>query len=267
MKKLLGILLYVSSLWSTENSPWIDTVLQPIWHISGTYQHFNKISTDHACQSYPGDGFFLDTGLIFAPAAEWQAEVEMYLSETHKRSFTFDHFKQTVKYAFYDDVVGDPFSLTLGISLQENWRRAVDDLSVIRHANLEAEVHIALGKEWSRGAYWCHRLWGFSALGVGEKGSPWIRGILNSSHNFTQKYLLAFELTAEMGMGGRSLNRHHFLGYGPVAYRFSDISLKGSYLGDSGVILELGLLQRIYSRNAPKSLKQIRLELIYPFNL
>ena len=267
MRKFTYFLLLVNSLFAAQEQPWIDQVFLPVAHLSTTFQRFNRLASDHGNCHYPGRGLFLNGGVLFATSPELQGEVEVCLSATHHHNFAFDHLKQTAKYAFFDDAQGDPLSLAVGISLKENWSRAVHDISVIAHSNMEGELHLALGKEWSQGAYWCHRLWGLAALGVGERGSPWLRGLIRSSHNFEQTWILSLQAQGEMGLGGNSLRNCHFEGYGSIAYRYLDLSVLGAYVTCSGLIIQLELLQRAYSRNAPKALHHICFGLVYPFNL
>ena len=68
---ILALGVAFSTLSATQEQPWIDTVLQPVAHVSATFQHFSRLTTHHR-KHYPGNGLLLDGGLFFCPFSRYQ---------------------------------------------------------------------------------------------------------------------------------------------------------------------------------------------------
>lgn len=267
MKNFLCALLFLSNLSATEESPWIDHVLAPIFTVSGTYQEFATLRCHGENVRYPGKGYLINSGLLFAPDKDYDFQVEMRLARTHAHTFAVDQFKETARYIFFDDAEGDDFSLSAGLSLAQVPKIALRDRSQIHYGEFEAEVHGAIGREWSLEGYRTARIWGLAALGIANRGEAWLRGVFASEAIVCFRHIFRGELEAEGGFGKRSPCQRHFRGYGNAGYRFMDAKLKYGYQNDDGAIFSIEVLQRVFASNAPRSLKQVRLEVVYPFNL
>jgi hypothetical protein len=252
---------------ATEVAPWIDHVLEPVLTLSGTYQEFATLRCESKNVRYPGKGYLIDSGLQFAPDKDYDFQVEMRLARTHSHSLVIDQFKETARYIFFDDAEGDDFSLSAGLSLTQVMRIALKDRSQIHQGEFSGEVHGAIGKEWSSEGLRTGRIWGLAACGIANRGYAWLRGLVAGEVIFCFHHIFRGELEGQGGFGKKSPCQHHFRGYGNVAYRTFDAKLKYGYQTDYGTIFSIEVLGRIFAKNAPRSLKEIRLEIFYPFNL
>lgn len=266
MKKLLFVLLF-ARLAATEEAPWIDHVLEPILNLSGTYQEFSSLRCHGKNIRYPGKGYLIDSGALYAPDKDYAIQLEMRLARTHAHALAIDQFKETARYIFFDDSEGDEFSLSAGLSFAQVMKIALKDRSQIHHGEFEAEVHGAIGKEWSLAGYRTGRIWGLLGCGIATRGEPWLRGLFAAEAIYCFHHIFQGELEAAGGFGKKSPCQCHFLGYGNVAYRFLDAKLKYGYLNEEGAIFSIEFLQRVLASNAPRSFKQVRMEIVYPFNL
>jgi hypothetical protein len=267
LKHFIFALLLLSGLSATEESPWIDVVLEPLLSISGTYQEFAYLRCHGKNIRYPGKGYLIDTGLLFAPDKDYDIQVEIRLAQTHAHSLAIDQFKETARYVFLDDSEGDDFSLSAGITLAQVPKIALKDRSQIHHGEFEAEVQGAIGKEWSLDGYRTGRIWGLAACGIANRGETWLRGLFASEYILCFHHIFRGELALEGGFGKKSPCWPHFRGYGNVGYRFMDGKLKYGYQNEDGALFSIAVLQRVFARNAPRALKEVRAEVVYPFSL
>lgn len=265
MRFLLCFLVCLSFL-SAEVAPWIELVKEPVAKAGVTYQQFAFLKCGNHNVRYHGNGVLVDGTLLYAHEKEYEFQLEILLSQTHHHSFAVDRFKETARYIFLNDSEGDLFSLSAGLSLFQPLKVALRDRAIIHHGEIEGELHTAIGKEWSSEGYRTGRIWGLAACGAANRGWPWLRGLLAGEMTFCQNQTLKAELEAACGFGKKTPCQKHFWGYGNVAYRLVDFRLKYAYQREDWSIISLEFLQRLLARNAPRSLKQVRIEFTYPFN-
>lgn len=271
MKKWFFLLLAVFRLGATEEAPWVDQVYEPVFSLSGFYQEFAFLNCHHHGKGknirYPGKGYLVDAGILFTREKDCDFQLETRLAETHAHSFAFDQFKETMRMIFFDDSEGDLLSLSGGISVAQVPKFALKDRSQLHRGEVEGQVHGAVGKEWSLKGQRTGRIWGLAAFGIANRGRPWLRGLIAGEYIFCFHHIFFARVEAEGGFGKRSPCQHHFRGYGNVAYRVCDASLRYGYQNLDGAIFSIEYLQRLFVRNAPRALKILRFELSYPISL
>lgn len=255
-----------SSLMSTEEAPWIDTVLKPIGSIEAGYQSFNQISTgSHFCR-YPGEDLFLSPKLLFALSSDFCLESEIRFTKTHKHNLALDQLKQTGRYVILDDARGDPLAFSIGLELTEAISPfGLKDPSFIHHALFEAEAHAAVGKEWISEEHYQARIYSLFSFGIGIQGSPWTRGRIAASHRIFPDHLIHAYIEGQMGFGNENLHLYHFKGYGSIDYRLIDAVFEYIYFNEYSTI-SFKVLKSLYRRNCPVNVMQYILEFNYPFN-
>lgn len=272
MRWILASLLFVSSLWSQtqelpQQYPWIEPVYQPVGYLSGTYQHFSKINSGHHFCRYPSNDALIDAGLFFACSSDFSLEIDTRVTRTHAHHWAFDQFKQTARLALSDDARGDCFASTVGLSFIQPLTIGLHDPSVIHHAHFEIEAHTAIGREWSGEQDWCFRAYALAALGMGNRGYPWIRGRIALMNNVENTHFFLIRVDGQKGFGHSTLSLHHFNGYGFIDYATLCATAGYRYQFEDGLNVGLEFSQQFYSRNCPSNITQIRIELIYPFSL
>lgn len=266
-KYLLPALIAGSSLLATEESPWIDRVLEPVASLELGYQHFNQLSSgNHYCR-YPGRDFFGNAGLLFALSPDLCFELEGRVTSTHQHGLALDQVKQTARYVYLDDARGDLFALAFGLELVEPISPfGLKDPSFIHHSLFDPELHVAIGKEWICEDEYIWRLYGIAALGQGIEGYPWMRGNIAAEYQYCLAHVFKGKLIGEGGFGSRDLRLHHFRGYGSIAYRLFDVELEYTYTLEDFEI-SLKYLKSLYRHNCPNNVQQVSCLLTYPFNL
>lgn len=257
--------------YATEFAPWFGPAFLPELRLSAAYQNFAKIDSHHHALHYPGKDFFADLSLSIAldPVVLWplSVEIESVGSRTHHHSLNFDCFKFTGRYQWFDDIVGDPFSLTSGISLIFPFEKGLTDISSFHHGCFEYEGHVAFGKEKACRENWIFRHYGLLALGSSDRGSPWLRGGYFLENKVCGPLFFQAFLEGLMGFGKRHLHKHHFQGYGAIQHRSIDGGIKLSYSLDYYGVIALEYRRRLFARNFPLRTNWLQLSLIYPFGI
>lgn len=268
-KFLYTFLLIPIYLSATEYAPWFGTSFQLEGRASAEYQTFNAFDSNGHSHHYKTRDFFgnLSLSLAIDPVVLWpvSVEIETLLARTHHRSWGLDSFKLTGRYQWMDDILGDPVSLTGGLSLILPVKVALHDISSFHHGIVECEAHVAVGKEFSLFDQWTFRHWGLLAIGVADRGSPWFRGGYFWEKNFCNGFSLDLFFEGLLGLGSRRLHAHHFHGYGGIRHRSIDLGVQLNYQLDCFGVISLAYTYRPYARNFPKNVNCIQLSLFYPF--
>lgn len=268
-KELLVFLLlfFSGTAAGTEIAPWFGNFYEFEARLSQSYQQFNRINTSQDSKSYQSHDHFTHLSLAFVPDPNWSAETELLFAATRHRNFGFDSGKITGRYLFMDDIVGDPVSLTGGLSLTMPLHTALRDIGSFHHGMAELEGHVSVGMECPFLSHWLLRYYGSCALGIATQGSPWLKLSYFWERNFLNGFAMQLYVKSLFGFGRRSLHIHDFNGYGAVAHRSVDTGFKLSYEWNYGGILSIEYAYRLYAKNFPRCVNSLRISYLYYFNL
>ena len=261
MRSLI-LLLFCSSLFATELDPWFS----PLWEAQGRlafwYKRDDAVQSPKGNFSNPCDTYTAFGSLGLTPWPYWNTEVELLLTRSHPIPFSYEASLLTIRYQWRDDIRGDPFALTTGVTLSLPAHRYLHNLCFLYHGEINAEGHLSVGKEWRR-----MRMWALCGYGIANRGSGWTHGRAALSFDCS---CFEWGTYSELfiGLGQDDLNANTpFPGYASVAYRalnlasFLDIRL--SYFG---TLSFLGWVN-VYAHNFVKNSWSARATLLIPFSL
>lgn len=265
MKFFLALALTLPLLsTATEYSPWFDVDLRPDFKSSLLYQSFDELDTDCRKRCYPSDDLFLTQSLGLSKEM-YAGEAEICAAITRKQHFRLDHFKLTGRYRVLDDIVLDPISLVVGLSLIQAGRPALYDPASFHHGIFGVEAFVSAGKEVSAGRFWLNRKFAMLALGF-SRGFPWMRAEINYSKNFCDQRQIDIFAKSLVGFGTECLSLRCFDGYGYVQHRSIDLGVKYShFLPRCGATLSVELAYRVYAKNFPENASRLTVSYLYPF--
>lgn len=267
MLRFLPIILASSLCVSAfEEDPWIEYVYMPVGHLSAAYQHFNDIECHGHLYDYPGEDALIELGLYYTNSKKYDFQFDARITRSNAHPLGFDSFCETVRYAFLDDAEGDCIALMGGFALSEVVSIGLNDPSFIHAGHIEGELQIALGKEIAPGEEWIMRTWALGAMGLADRGSPWMRGIAAWEGQCFNTHYLQLRAESRAGFGGDAFRLRHFRGYGKIKYRILDGAVKYSYQTEDALLFSFVVLYRFFSRNAPAYLQQYRIALDIPFS-
>jgi hypothetical protein len=194
-------------------------------------------------------------------------EIEVTSAYTRKQNGGVDQFKINGRYILRDDVAGDPLSLAIGASLTKAFWSSLKDVSSFHHGLGEAELFVSFGKERALGLDWGSRLWGLAGIGFAERGSPWLHFELKSASRWRENHAFTIFLNSLWGLGGKSLQRRHFHGYGSIHHQSIDLGLRYEYFIQFVGELSLEYSYRVHAINFPADVHRLTAEFLYTFGL
>lgn len=271
MKRLLALCALIPVCGTaTEYAPWFPRYLELQPRFTYTHEWFNTLdSGDHKCHYRAQNDFY--EASVEVSYDVWDAELEVLIDSTRSHSLGPDNAKGTVRYLIMDDVVGDPVSWTVGLSLSTVFTQALHDVSVFHHGHFEGELHSAVGMEWDCYDTWSTRVWGLAGVGAGDQGgsSPWLHGIAAWEMNHQDRHQGRLYCEALYGLGSHNINLAiPFQGYGNIRHQSIDLGLRYQYLFDcNGSSLSAEYIVRMYARNCPQKMQAVQLTYLYPFGL
>lgn len=270
MKKIVLFLacVFPASSYALETDPWFGNENEFESNFSYFHQSYDCVDTKTGTVSRKSNDSFAKLALGLASERNYHGEFECVFADTKEREFGLESFSLLGRYLLFNDVIGDPFSLTLGVSTTFLPSATLRDPSSLRHSHLEGELHLSIGKEQERAWSWNSRYWTMLAFGSGNKGSPWLRGFFAWEKNIHESQYLRLFAEGRCGFGSRSLERvTNFPGYRSLAYETFDFGVKYHYVFDYWGTFGLEYMRRTYAKFTPKGLNRITVSYELPFSL
>ncbi len=163
-------------------------------------------------------------GLTFWP--DWNAEIGLLLTKTSDIGFSYEAAYTTIRYQWMDDLVGDPLSLTTGITLSFPRTAFLHNFSYDYHGHFNAELHATFGKEWGCMGGPLLNAWGLAGVGIAEKGSPWLHGLAVCDFAFNPCLSVGCFLEGVFGLGHDNIIPSTFFpGYASIGHRSLDLGV------------------------------------------
>lgn len=267
MFKKLFLLLPVS-LCALEIEPWFCNTWEFTFTPAYTYGRFHSVQNGHPHLKKPFNENLLTLDLEVSPSPNWDLDGDVEFAATTAQSMALRSGAFQARYLWLDDVMGDPVSLTTGLSARGVSSRSLKDISCPYHFHTNFEASTSIGKEWDHGFDWCVRLYGYGALGIANRGSPWARafGMLEGNVQSTHR----FGVFAEGYFGFGSRDRVHinrFNGYADIRHRNIDAGVKYTYVFEIWGQLSFAYAHRFYAKSFPENVNFFTISYMLPFSL
>jgi len=260
------LLLFTSSVWAFEESPWFSEPYLFEFRPAFTWGYFSEV--EGGSESFSSNTQDLVLNLGVATMSNIEAQVDLQFWGSKQKSFNFESMAVQLRYLVLDDLVGDLISLTAGANFRvvPFWR--LQDVAMPYHYVSNLEAVVSAGKEFSSGPYWYFHLYGLGAFGWANKGAPWLRFLLEGRYNIQNTHRLSGICRSYIGLGDkRTVDVSNFDGYYDVYHRSIDLAASYYYhfreWGDLGV--EGGY--RVFARAYPEWNRYIMIEWKVPFSI
>lgn len=263
-------LIYAVPFWASaiEVQPWFGDVFE--FHFLGgyCYSRFNRVENGTPQLTRPFNAHVACLGLDFSPSPEWSIDSDLQLAATTAMPFNFRSFALQGRYLWLDDIVGDPLSLTTGLSVRATGSKALRDVSCPSHGNVDFELNFSLGKEWDASDLWRFRLWGYGAVGHANRGSPWVRAIAAFEMNYDDTHKWAFYADGTNGYGRyTTVNIDHFYGYAKIRQKSIDVAARYGYRMGVWGTLRFEYQRRVLAKSCPSQVNSFLVSYLLPFSL
>lgn len=268
MKKAQSLSLYIPALLSSfQEAPWFDDLYQFHLGTNFAYSHYTKVEGAVKPLKSPSNDYLVgfDTGVSPFPSVDIQFEVQF--AETPRQSLGWRSCAMQGRYLWMDDALGDPVSLTSGISVRGVSSHSVRDVSSPFHSYFNLELNSAVGKEWVFQNSEAMHTFGLLGLGTGNRGLPWLRTYGEFAYHW-QGHALTVFTEGYFGFGQKeTVNIDNFYGWGRYRHVSIDMGLKYTYTFPIWGSLSVAYDRRLYAKTFPGNWNAVLLTYTLPFSL
>lgn len=269
---IIALVMSANDVYATDYKPWYGRVFELNTAADIRFQLFNHVNTHDHFRDNSHHGLntrkeldtFIDLSASMALDQDIALQLEVIGLQSKLHSFRMDAIRLTPRYRLLNDIVGDPVSLSLGMTLSSIFSGVRKNIATFDHGGMAAEAHISIGREISCMQFWTSRTWGVLGVGIADVGSPWLRANFSYEHNFLDTHRLRIFTESLFGFGSDNLNQFRFHGYGSIDYQAIDLGVRYTYQADYGVLFSCGYGYRVYARNCPENVNFILFRLDYP---
>lgn len=248
-------------------APWLGDVYEFHFEGSYAYSYFDKVADAKPSYHHPFHVNLLYFDLDFVPSSQWSIDMDIQFAESTKQAFNFRTAAIQGRYAWLDDVIGDPISLTTSANIRFTPTYALHDVSCPSYGNADFELNLSLGKELASQGSWLFRTWFLGAVGHANRGSPWLKGLFALETHIADRH--TWSLLAE-GLSGYGRETHidvdHFDGYARVRNKSIDVALRYGYrMGVWGTI-RFEYIRRFLAKACPEQVNTGVISYRVPFS-
>ena len=267
MNKLL-LSLFPFSLFAFVVDPYLTPIAEFEFRPSYSYRYYPSVDHGENPSSYHSHDQLIDLNLGVNFWPNWDFQFQADFSHTHKLNWGGQRVGTQLRYLLWNDVVGDPISLTIGGQIFYVPTHNMRDVSSPYHSQGNFELGIAAGKEIDSTYQWLWRFWGFVGTGIANRGYPWIRPILSAEGKFQLRHKLKLFTEGYFGFGDHSrINIDDFNGYAKIQHRSIDIGLNYTYLFEIWGALKMQYSFRVYAHSFSQHASIFTAEYRFPFSL
>jgi len=256
------------SLFGLNMEPWFCNVYEFTFSPSYTYSRYRDVQNGYPQLRSVSNDHLIAFDIAVPPAPNWELDADVEFADTPRQSMGLRSLGAQVRYLWLDDVVGDPVSLTTGVSLRGVSKHSVHDVSSPYHSYLNGELSTSIGREWDSGFHWRFRTYGFGAIGMANHGYPWSRLFATVEGNLHNTHRLSLFSWGYIGFGPhKRVHVDHFKGYASVQHRNVDIGIQYTYVTEIWGRITLSYSRRVYAHSFPENVNFFLIGYMLPFSL
>lgn len=260
-------LLVNSSLQALTTKPWLGNLYEFEWQTDFTYSRYRRVEGAAVQLRSASNDKDLLFDLSFTPFTTFDVQVEVEFADTPRQALGLRSTALQVRYQWLDDISGDPLSLTTGFNLRGVSRHSLKDVSCPYASDVNFELSLSMGKEWSNQGMWTMRTWGLTTIGIANHGFPWTRELFIWQFNWQNAHRLSLFTVGDFGFGNRQhVNVRHFDGWGKFQHQSIDIGIAYGYTISVYGILTAAYTHRLFAHNFPQSVNFFTIAYRVPFS-
>ncbi|MBJ7449959.1 MAG: hypothetical protein JHC93_06325 [Parachlamydiales bacterium] len=251
-KTIVASLLAISNIgFSLDYTPWYSETFQPEIGLKYTYSRFHEVKTDGGDFEKTQNDQYLSLWTQLTALPNFNFQIQTDFAHTQQSDLYWEDVAFLGNYLWLEDVVGDPISLSTGLTMTVvPLHIGLKDYSVVHHSNLDTEFTLCLGKEFSYRYQWLARFWAYVGIGQGIEGNPWLDGQIAFEQQVFERNILSFYAFASKGLGHKEW-LDSFPGYAKLDYEYFMGRAKYTHEFDLGGSFSLEYSRRFYVKNGP----------------
>ncbi len=269
MKKCYALLLLLSPAlaYGFQEKPWLGEVWCCEFNADFTYSRYHEVEGAVKQLRSPSNDKVETFDLSLIPSSCLDVQFELEFADTLRESFGLRSSAIQGRYLWMNDVAGDPFSWTTGLSVRKATRRSLKDVSTPYHSEVNIELNSAFGKEWCQQAFWTTHLWGLVGVGIANHGSPWLRALAVYEKNWNDRHRLGFFSEGFFGFGKKEhVDINHFDGWGKFHHQSVDVGVLYRYHTDTWGEVTVAYTRRVFAHVFPQNVNFITIAYNLPFS-
>lgn len=245
--------------------PWLGNLFEFQLKAAYTYQYYSHIKASPFSIRRPTHDHLANLDLSMTVLPIMSVGIDLGGQKRSFHAMTFDHVRVRGQYLLLDDIIGDPVSATVNLTLVSVDRKALPALGLMHHGRFESTLGLSLGREWAIGRVFTHRLWANAALGGASHASLFTEDNINWQINFIDRLRLGITGFFDGGFGTKKLHMNTFNGYRHERYRVLDIAANLKYRWGIWGDLSFEIGRRLWAENAPDNNLFVRVAYHLPF--
>jgi len=255
------------SLFALEMQPWFGDVYE--FHLLSGYSYSRYTKVDSAIDQLTSASndhlLFFDLEFSFSP--QWSIDFDLEFTDTPRQSFSYRSSAVQARYLWLDDIIGDVISLATGFSIRNTSSRSLKDVSCPYEGNFDFEANLSFGKEFDTFQFWRYRFWGYGAIGLANRGSPWFRGIASFETNYRDLHKFGAFIIGNHGYGRKdTVNIANFYGYARIREKYLDLAFRYGYRVGVWGTLRLEYKRRVLAKRCPENVNTFMISFLLPFS-
>lgn len=247
--------------------PWLGDVYQFQFLATYGYSHYPNVQNASVPLKKASNDQLLAGSLEWVFGECWDGEMEAEFVNTPRQPWGYRSSAIQLRYLWLNDIQCDPISLLTGLVIRNVNSRSLKDVSSPYHANMDFEINTSLGREWCTRRELLLRLFGFFGVGLGNRGSPWIKGQLAFQGDLLNRHQGQLFALGYFGFGSKTrVDTEHFWGWAKYRHQSIDLGASYRYLLDYWGSISLDFSYRPFARTFPKQLFALYLTYTLPFS-
>ncbi len=256
------------SLYSLDKSPWFSNLWEFQFDSSATYSRYRYVQNGYPQPNSFSNDYFLVFGLALSPSVQTDIAAEIEWADTPVQPMGVRSVALQFRYAYLNDLMGDPCSWIVGGTVRQVEKRSLKDVSDPYHANLNLELLTTLGREFFSRKKLITRGYATAAFGSANRGAPWLRCIGSLELSYREKNSAEIFCEGYFGLGSkRSVDINNFNGYGAIHHGSIDISFRYNHFFPLWGELSCSYTRRLYAYCFPEKVNFFTLNYVLPFSL
>lgn len=258
---------WLISLCATDLKPWPTPTLLFLPHADYTAQYYRAIGTGCGSRTDSSFNHFLNVGVEVGALDLFSLEVECLLARTHVQTAGVDSLRLTGRYFWLNGIPDDSMSAAVGVTFIPVFHHAYLDPGSFHHNRFETEAHLSFGKEQACDQFWSSRWWNVLAIGIADRGSPWIRTESAWERNYHDCAQWRLFVNTLWGLGRHEFPCcvQNFNSYAGIHHQSIDIGTGYTYYWNTCAYFKVDYAYRLYAKNYPQRANTLTLSFIYPF--
>ena len=249
--------------------PWLGNLFELQLTAGYSYQHYRKIHMDPEPIYLGTNSNYFDARLAMVLLPTLNMGVKAGTSKIMGQNLYFETAELFAQYLMLDDIVGDPVSMTLNLTVASTQRKPRRNLGRFHHGPMSAELGVSIGREWALGSIFTSRIWINANLGGSTRSSLYTEESAAVEVNFIDRVRLGVVGVFHAGFGTKRLSLEqisNFDGYRHIAYRAIDAGVNLKYRWGVWGDLKFEFLRRFWGRSCPQNGYEVRVVYHLPFS-